>query len=116
MKRSCVGLVLFLVLTLWTCASDIAALDLVSPPPGDILLPRDHRVVLYLDCGAGEDTVIIDFVATDAGKRDLEAVTRPEAGCEIVIERSALAACCRPRLTGIEGGALAGEEKGQKHC
>ena len=63
MKRSCVGLVLFLVLTLWTCASDIAALDLVSPPPGDILLPRDHRVVLYLDCGAGEDSVAAESLS-----------------------------------------------------
>ena len=70
MKRSCVGLALFFVLVLWTCASDTAALELVPPPPGDILLPRDHRVVLYLDCGTGEDSVTADglSITQDSGQ------------------------------------------------
>ena len=60
MKRSYFRFNLFLAIALWMGGEGAVALELVLPPPGDILLPRDHRVVLHLDCGAGDDSVAAD--------------------------------------------------------
>lgn len=57
MNRSYVLLAACITTTAWAWAGEADLPLVASSEAGDVLLPQGHRVALYLDCGAGPDSV-----------------------------------------------------------